>query len=132
MELVMIRRWKTQQSTISEIFVDGAYQCLILEDVIRTGPKVYGKTAIPAGKYEVVISFSNRFQKYLPLLLNVPGFEGIRIHSGNAPEDTEGCLLTGTSKGINVVMESRKAFNGLFAKLKAAEKKEKITIVIQE
>lgn len=56
------------------------------EDTVRDGPKIPGATAIPAGKYKVVITFSNRFQRHLPLLLDVPGFSGIRIHSGNVAE----------------------------------------------
>lgn len=132
MDLALIRRWKTDESTIGELIIAGTEQpfCFVLEDKVRTGPKVYGKTAIPAGKYEIVISYSNRFKKYLPLLINVPGFEGIRIHPGNTAIDTEGCLLPGFTKGENFVGDSRKAFNALFAKMKAVEKKEKITILI--
>ena len=93
--------------------------------------KVHGKTAIPTGRYKVIISYSNRFKKYLPEIVGVPGFLGIRIHSGNSAADTEGCPLVGTTKGIDFIGNSRKAFTPLMAKLKAAEKKEKIYITIQ-
>jgi len=99
-------------------------------DEIKAG-KVHGKTAIPSGTYQVAITFSNRFKKYLPLLINVPGFEGIRIHPGNTAADTEGCLLPGEFRNHNQVTNSKKAFTKLFEKLKAVEKKEKITITIE-
>ena len=82
--------------------------------------KVKGETAIPAGTYQVIISHSNRFKRELPLLLNVPGFEGIRIHPGDTAEDTEGCILPGKRIGENCVLDSRTAFNELFATLEAA------------
>ena len=65
--------------------------------------KLYGKTAIPRGRYKVTLSFSHRFQKILPEVHDVPGYEGVRIHGGNGPEDTLGCILVGqfrTAKGI--------------------------------
>jgi hypothetical protein len=60
--------------------------------------KVYGKTAIPRGRYQLVVDFSHRFQKTLPHILNVPGYEGIRIHGGNRAEDSLGCILVGLSR----------------------------------
>lgn len=141
MEIELIRKTFTETSTIGEIRINGMFECYSLEDkdrgLVKSMPlseikqkKIYAKTAIPEGRYQVVITYSNRFKKYLPLLINVPGFEGIRIHPGNTAADTEGCLLCGTEKGKNVIINSRAAFNKLFSKLKAVEKKEKIYITI--
>lgn len=130
MNLTLNRTTRTGNSTIGELYVNGAFECFTLEDIERE-EKVHGKTAIPRGRYEVVISFSNRFKKYLPLLLNVPGFAGVRIHPGNCPADTEGCILVGRTRGTDFIGESRKAFAPLFAKMKVAEKKEKIYLEIR-
>lgn len=100
--------------------VDGAYECFTLEDVVREGPKVPGATAIPYGTYAVTITHSERFERDLPLVLDVPGFGGIRIHPGNTAADTEGCILVGRTKGPTFVGESRAAFNALFPKIKEA------------
>lgn len=118
-------------STIGELLFDNERLCYTLEDTVRKdGVKIHGKTAIPAGKYEVVVSFSNRFQRYLPLLLNVPYFEGVRIHPGNTPQDTEGCILVGKMHGVDLVTDSRVAFNELFAKIEEAIRKRKIFLSI--
>ena len=81
MELRIKRTDFSDQSTIGELSVNGQFECYTLEDKVRP-EKIAGKTAILAGRYEVVISFSQRFQRPLPLLLKVPNFEGIRIHPG--------------------------------------------------
>jgi hypothetical protein len=120
MKLRLIRQWFTDSSTIGELFVDGTRECFTLEDVVRSGPKVPGKTAIPEGTYPVTITHSPRFNRDLPLLPGVPGFAGIRIHSGNKPEDTEGCILVGQTRSENRVGQSRAAFDPLFARLQAA------------
>jgi len=120
--------------------MDG-FTCYCLEDTDRNlkqdmpiegikAIKVPGKTAIPYGTYEVVISYSNRFKKMLPLLLNVPGFEGIRIHSGNVDADTEGCLLPGINKSIDSITESRKAMVSVMAGITKALKKEKVFVEV--
>lgn len=94
------------------------------EDTVRDGPKVPGVTAIPAGKYKVVITFSNRFQKHLPLLLDVPGFSGIRIHSGNFAGDSSGCILVGTTRIKGGVGNSRFAMSLLMDELEAMRGKD--------
>jgi hypothetical protein len=129
MELQVKRLELSEESTIGELWVNGVFECYTLEDKVRP-VKIAGKTAIPAGRYEVIINFSQRFQKPLPLLLNVPDYEGVRIHSGNTAANTEGCILVGETKTENFVGESRWAFNRLFEKLKAASETEKIFLEI--
>lgn len=131
MNILIKRRASTTKSTLSEWFVDGVFECYGLEDVVRpAGEKVWGKTAIPAGTYQVIISWSPRFKRPLPLLLNVPGFAGVRIHSGNTAADTEGCLLPGTGAGADVVTNSRVAFEKLFKKIEAAAKTRRVLLTI--
>ena len=121
MELKLIRKTFTPESTIGELYVDGKFECFILEDTVREhGVKVPGETAIPYGKYTVIITFSPKFNRYLPLLLNVPNFSGIRIHSGNTSKDTLGCLITGSAESQDMVVRSRDAFNKLYPKLSYA------------
>lgn len=83
--------------------------------------KVPGKTAIPRGTYQVIVDHSEHFGEDLPHILDVPGFEGVRIHPGNTDLATEGCVLVGTNwTGGDFIAHSRDAFNPLFAKIKAA------------
>ena len=130
MNILVIRRPSAHGATISEWFVNGFAECYGVEDEVR-GPgavKIHGKTAIPAGTYGLIVDRSNRFSAlagkdvFLPLLLNVPGFAGVRIHPGNTAADTEGCLLPGLTVGPagNSVQSSRIAFSLLFAKINAA------------
>lgn len=79
--------------TVGKLFVDGVWQWWTLEDALRSGPKIPGLTAIPAGCYRVIMSMSQRFGKVMPEILQVPGFTGIRMHGGNTPGDTAGCPL---------------------------------------
>lgn len=123
MRLTLQRLELSEESTIGRLAIDGADFAWTLEDTVRTGPKVYGKTAIPAGKYEIQLTMSNRFKRVLPLLINVPGFDGVRIHPGNTAADTDGCLLVGFGHGENVITQSRDAFNALFAKMEQASKR---------
>jgi len=129
MELQIKRTEFSEESTIGELSVNGVFECYTLEDKVRP-VKIAGKTAIPSGRYEVIINFSQRFQKQLPLLLNVPNYEGVRIHSGNTAANTEGCILVGETKTENFIGESRWAFNRLFEKLKIASETEKIFLEI--
>lgn len=118
-ELELVRRWFTENSTIGELYFQGVFQCYVLEDVVRP-VKIPKETAIPAGRYEVRLTFSERFQRTLPILCEVPGFVGVRIHPGNDKDDTEGCLLPGTSREDDKVTGSRIAFEALYAKLEKA------------
>jgi hypothetical protein len=129
MILDLKRKIFTDDSTIGELSIDGVFTCYTLEDKVRA-VKIHSVTAIPYGKYEVIINFSNRFKEYMPLLLKVPGFEGIRIHAGNKSTDTEGCILVGDSKSLNFIGNSRITYKNLLSKMKLASKKEKIFINI--
>ena len=131
MQLALKRTTFTSESTIGKLSVDGRYECYVLEDVVRKGAKVWGKSAIPAGTYPVVITYSNRFRRLMPLLADVPGFEGVRIHSGNTAADTEGCLLVGKTQSKDFVGQSRDAYAVLFAQIKdAIDRHEPVTITI--
>ena len=120
MQITIKRLHKTDTSTIGELLIDGLFECYTLEDVERE-VKIKAETAIPKGTYKVIINESNRFKRLLPLLLNVPNFEGVRIHSGNSNHDTEGCILVGQSRNKNYIGQSRKAFEKLFKKMQAAK-----------
>ena len=130
MKLQVVRFMCGATCTIGELLVDGEHECWTLEDVVRPdGEKVYGETAIPYGTYPVIVNFSNRFQRDLPLLVGVPNFAGIRIHPGNVASQTHGCLLVGTGHTGTAVTDSRTAFNKLFPKIRDAVRRgEEITI----
>ena len=130
MNLTLIRKFPAPDCIIGELYIDGKFECFTLEDIERP-LKIAGVTAIPRGHYEIVITFSARFGKPLPLLLNVPGFDGVRIHTGNTSTNTEGCVLVGKSRTNNSITQSRDAFNVLFPKLQTAASKEKIIIEIK-
>jgi hypothetical protein len=121
---IKIRRFEFGTTyTIGKMYIDGVYHCFTLEDKVRpAGEKVNGQTAIPYGSYPVIIDHSNRFNRDLPHVLNVPGFEGIRIHTGNTDADTEGCILVGSTwAGKDFVGNSKIAFDPLFEKLIVAK-----------
>lgn len=127
MTLRLIREPSINGATLGSLYIDGHWQAWTLEDQIREQAgvpvaawKVPAQTAIPAGRYRVIVTPSQRFQRPLPLVLDVPGFSGIRIHPGNGPEDTEGCILVGRDRVAGRVLQSRVAFEALFATLQAA------------
>ena len=121
MNLVLRREESSSTCTHGKLFVEDQFDCFTLEDVVRLeGEKISGQTAIPAGRYRVVLTFSNRFQRILPLLLDVPNYTGIRIHAGNSSGDTEGCILVGQERGPTTVMRSRAALNVLQFKIEEA------------
>lgn len=142
MNIILNRIAKKPKYTIGKLYIDGEYFCDTIEDTDRgltqtmtdaqvKSKKVYGQTAIPTGTYRVIISYSNKFKRQMPLLLNVPGFLGIRIHSGNTEKDTEGCLIVGKNKVVGKVIESKDTYNKLFSILCEANKKEAIKITIK-
>jgi hypothetical protein len=133
MILNLRRKTFSEKSTVGELTIDGVFECYTLEDRVRpvTEAKLHGRTAIPAGTYRVIITPSNRFKRPLPLLVDVPGFDGIRIHPGNTDADTDGCILVGNRKGVDFIGESRDAFGRLFAKLaRCLDRKESVKITI--
>jgi hypothetical protein len=131
MFLKLIRKYYKPDYTIGHLYIDGNFYCDTLEDCYRKLPeekKVIGNTAIPFGEYRVTMSFSERFKKVMPEILNVPYFEGIRIHAGNTNEDTSGCILVGRNTVKGALTESRKYSDHLNGMLLDASEKEKIFI----
>lgn len=124
MELFLQRNKSEVDRTIGNLYVDGDWECYTLEDPVRD-KKVYGMTAIPPGKYKVLITESAKFKRLLPILVNVPNFAGVRIHAGNHPRDTEGCILVGQALdqrlGIpTTLLQSKKALTKLLIKISRA------------
>ena len=152
MRLTLERRFRGTEYTIGRLSVDGKYLCDTLEDADRglddgmseaeiRAKKVYGRTAIPTGEYEVTIdTVSPRFSTKasykqikgkLPRLLNVKGFDGILIHCGNTASDSHGCILVGQNNVKGKVLNSTRTFYRLYPLLQRARAKgEKITIKI--
>lgn len=127
--------------TIGKLYIDDAYFCDTLEDTVRDTnksgkfdngeQKIKGKTAIPYGTYEIKWTYSPRFKKYTPQLMNVPSFEGIRVHAGNTSADTEGCLILGKNKQVGKVLNSRATINKFYPIIKKACSNGKVTIEIK-
>ena len=95
MKLKLLRNRFASEYTTGQLYVDEVYFCFTLEDTVRKGPKVYGETAIPQGIYKVTLDTSPRFGPNTIFIHEVPGFTGIRIHSGNTHKDTQGCIIVG-------------------------------------
>ena len=152
MELHLHRIFKGSEYTIGKLYINGEYFCDTLEDKDRglsqdmpteeiKHIKVPGKTAVPTGRYKVVLNVkSPRFaaksqyafcKGYLPRLMGVPEYSGVLIHIGNVHTDTEGCILVGQNKEKGKVLNSTKMFQKLYPILKiAADKRETIHITI--
>lgn len=141
MELVLERKYLKEKYTVGNLCVDGVFFCNTLEDTVRDinkngifdcgEIKIYGETAIPYGEYEIKVTYSPKFKRELPLLLNVPCFEGIRIHRGNTHRDTLGCIIVGENKKKGMVMNSTQYEIKLVSLLKNEQNKnKKITIKI--
>lgn len=118
MKIKVDRIYKGESYTIGKMYLNGEYFCDTLEDAIRP-VKIPNETAIPAGTYKVEVTYSPRFKRNLPLLVDVPNYTGIRIHNGSNKDHTSGCILVGfnTSKGI--LSDSRKISDKLTEKLKS-------------
>lgn len=139
MKLTLKRTDFTADSTIGNLYINDKFFSYCLEDKDRglnqsmniieiKARKVFGLTAIPYGTYKVVLSMSNRFKRLMPEILNVKGFEGIRIHRGNTAADSSGCLIVGLKKSPNSVYESTAAETALMRLLQA--EKGEITLEI--
>ena len=126
MQLTLKRNDSNEEATIGKLYIDGVFFCYTLEDVQRT-VKIKHESAIPKGTYKVIISMSPRFKRLLPLLINVPGFDGVRIHPGNTAANTDGCILVGDYKNDTFISNSVKTFNKLFDKIRG----EDLTITIE-
>lgn len=141
MELLLDRKYLKSNYTIGNLYINGKYYCNILEDTVRdinkNGTfdcgefKISGHTAIPYGEYEIQVTYSPKFKRKLPLLLNVKHFEGIRIHRGNTQEDSSGCLIPGENSKRGMVLNSTKYELELTNLIENANKKgEKVIIKI--
>ena len=139
MKLLLKRVAFEDTYTIGKLYVDGELFCDTLEDKNRDlnhdgdlsdkgESKVFGQTCIPFGTYKVIINMSSRFKKEMPLLLNVPGFEGIRIHPGNTDVDTHGCILVGRNTEKGKITSSAITYASLFEKMRKT-KDIQITII---
>lgn len=119
MELELKRKWMTSQATCGELLVDGYFTAFTLELPIKDGRP---GSAIPLGRYPIIITYSPKFERDMPLLLNIPGRSDIRIHWGNTEQDTEGCILVGHNHLQDTVGESRLAFNNLYPQIEGPAK----------
>ena len=143
MEIRVKRIARKDGYTIGQMSLNKEYFCDTLEDTDRglkstmsveeiLSKKHKGITAIPTGKYDVILTFSPKFKRVLPLLLNVPGYQYIRVHHGNLPSSTDGCLLVGENKIKGQIINSRATLEKLMSVLLECEKrKEKVTILIE-
>jgi hypothetical protein len=129
-KLFVARGTKAKTHTAGKMYWNGELLCYTLEDTVREIKgkpveewKIKGETAIPEGKYRVILSKSPRFKRILPEVLNVPGYTAVRIHAGNQTKDTDGCILVGMYDGNeadNWLGNSRKAEDLLVAKIQEA------------
>ena len=140
MRLTLVRRWNKKDYCIGDLYINGKWFCNVLEDRDRglddsmteediLKEKKYGETAIPTGIYTVLLTYSPKYKKVMPLINNVKGYSGIRIHSGNTAKDTLGCLLVGKNTVVGRLTDSRNTYNALFKRLQQ-KGSNKITIEI--
>ena len=122
MDLLLTRNVFADDYTLGVLTVDGKSFGYTVEDEDRgTHPKVPMETAIPPGRYRVRSTFSNRYQRLMPLVMDVPGFRGIRIHTGNDDDDTAGCILPGLVRTEKGVGKSGPAVTWLYAEIAKVE-----------
>nr|DAJ20177.1 MAG TPA: hypothetical protein [Siphoviridae sp. ctTYz13] len=130
--IIVKRIAKKDTYTIGKMYINGEYFCDTLEDKDRnindsqsltyiTLKKIWGETAIPVGTYKIVMNYSNKFKKIMPLLLGVKGYEGVRIHNGVNEHHTQGCILVGENKIKGQLINSRATFDKLMAILNVSD-----------
>ena len=118
MNILVDRKWPSGRCVQSEVFVNGEHECFGLEPPYEEAP--IKPRAITAGTYQVIVRFSQKHHQNVPGVCDVPGFEDIEIHPGNFPHDTEGCLLVGKLRGVDLVSNSKVAFVPFFTKINNA------------
>ena len=128
MQVVLWRKYRKAEYTIGRVYIDGQFFCNSLEDTDRglmqymsageiANIKIKGATAIPAGEYKITRTYSPRFKRLVPQVMNVKGFSGIRVHAGSSAKDTEGCLLLGDNTIKGGLTNSRKRVTEFDTKL---------------
>lgn len=142
-ELKLKRVALKETYTIGKLYVDGVYFSDTMEDKVRDTnkdgdledageTKIYGETAIPYGRYKVILNLSPRFRRILPRLMGVKHFDGILIHPGNTAKDTHGCILVGVNNQVGRVNNSKETFDRLFELLQQANEQGKTIYITIE
>ena len=141
MILTLSRKIFNKTSTEGNLYINGVWFCNTIEDVVRAKPgewkkelKVYAKTAIPYGKYPVLVTWSNRFKRMLTGVFNVPDFEGIRIHNGTSELSSAGCVIVSyeDDDANHKLLNDKRAMNDLTKLIEKTQKTEKIYLEIVE
>lgn len=128
MQVVIWRKYRKDGYAIGRMYIDGVFFCNTLEDTDRglmqsmsvgeiMNTKIAGATAIPVGQYKVARTWSPRFKRLMPQIMNVKGFAGVRVHAGNTANDTEGCVLLGDNTAKGRLTNSRKRVTEFETKL---------------
>ncbi len=129
MEIEVTRREFTDRYTVGDLYIDGDFFCNTLEDTVREpGIKIPKETAIPGGRYELRMTYSQRFKKVTPQVMNVQNFEGIRLHPGVNETHSEGCLLLGIDSRSGWLIKSRDTYNDFIAEIERVKEPIYITI----
>lgn len=128
MKIDVVRKWFTTRASMGEIsIINDPYRAFSIEDVARAaGVKIKRETAIPAGTYNVEWTWSPRHNIFLPQIMSVPMFEGVRFDKANYAEQLEGCIAVGAGRGDNAVWDSAKAHSALCEKIEAAAKRKEL------
>jgi len=130
MKLTIVRINYNDKTTIGRLYINNEFFCYTLEDKVRPkGVKVYGETAIPSGKYKVIVSYSPKFKKLLPEILNVPMFSGIRLHGGSTAQNSLGCVILSYDLIDENTVKSDQAYNDLIKKLQSKKEEHSIEII---